>query len=519
MLGAHAQKVAESNGHKPDRYEPVISPHKSEHYDDDETKEPASIFESCGHQVALCPNSTDVQIYKREANGGWSRGQTLSRHDLRVTSIDWAPQSNRIVTCAADRNACSIALTSVKMSAKRASYNLKFKRAAIAFAEDNGNHSAAAEFGVDRACIIRWRKQRDQILKGAATRKKFTGPRKGRHPELEEEVCENCWSLTDFNGESSSVSVSSSLYVPLSAVDVPPRSRRFALRPPLLQSSVASPSSWYPVASQKRSSHYPENKFAVGSGAKLVSVCYFEEDHNWWVSKHIKKPIKSTVTSVDWHPNNCLLACGSTDFRTRVFSAYIKEVDSPPEPTPWGDKTASFGSLVAELSASGIGWVHSVCFSGDGTRLAWVGHDSSICVADAQQGQAIKFVRTQYLPFLSCLWISPTRLLVSGYDCSPMVYEYRDGQLKFVEKLDKSQRKEVDGVSAMRKFRNMDKHAMESRGDTLLDTAHQNAITLVTLVQGKRDNASRVCSQGMDGRLILWDIKTLQSSMAGMHIV
>ncbi|KAL3211125.1 hypothetical protein MRX96_000812 [Rhipicephalus microplus] len=71
-----------------------------------------------------------------------------------------------------------------------------------------------------------------------------------------------------------------------------------------------------------------ENKFAVGSGAKLVSVCYFEEDHNWWVSKHIKKPIKSTVTSVDWHPNNCLLACGSTDFRTRVFSAYIKEVDS-----------------------------------------------------------------------------------------------------------------------------------------------------------------------------------------------
>ncbi|KAL3211127.1 hypothetical protein MRX96_000814 [Rhipicephalus microplus] len=66
----------------------------------------------------------------------------------------------------------------------------------------------------------------------------------------------------------------------------------------------------------------------------------------------------------------------------------------------------------------------------------------------------------------------------------------------------------------------MDKHAMESRGDTLLDTAHQNAITLVTLVQGKRDSASRVCSQGMDGRLILWDIKqTLQSSMAGMRIV
>ncbi|KAL1487005.1 hypothetical protein MTO96_031124 [Rhipicephalus appendiculatus] len=75
------------------------------------------------------------------------------------------------------------------MSAKRASYN--FKRAAIAFAEDNGNHIAAAEFGVDRACNIRWRKQRDQIFKGAAILKKFTGPCKGRHFELKEEVCES----------------------------------------------------------------------------------------------------------------------------------------------------------------------------------------------------------------------------------------------------------------------------------------------------------------------------------------
>ncbi|XP_065283197.2 actin-related protein 2/3 complex subunit 1A-A isoform X2 [Dermacentor albipictus] len=357
-------------------------------------------------EVALCPNNADVQLYKREAGGGWSRGQTLSRHDLRVTSIDWAPRSNRIVTCAADRNAYVWTLGS----------------------EEPGTN---ATVWTPTLVLLR--------INRAAT----------------------------------------------------------CVR-------------WSPL----------ENKFAVGSGAKLVSVCYFEEDHNWWVSKHIKKPIKSTVTSVDWHPNNCLLACGSTDFRTRVFSAYIKEVDSTPQPTPWNDKSPSFGSLVAELSASGIGWVHSVCFSGDGTRLAWVGHDSSVCVADAQRGQAITCVRTQYLPFLSCLWVSPTRLLLAGYDCYPMVYEYSNGQLSFVDKLDKSQRKEVDGVSAMRKFLNMDKHAMESRGDTLLDTAHQNAITLVTLVQGDRDNATRVCTQGMDGRLILWDIKqTLQSSMASMRIV
>jgi len=39
-----------------------------------------------------------------------------------------------------------------------------------------------------------------------------------------------------------------------------------------------------------------ENKFAVGSSARVISVCYFDEENNWWVSKKIKKPISSTVT-------------------------------------------------------------------------------------------------------------------------------------------------------------------------------------------------------------------------------
>lgn len=47
-----------------------------------------------------------------------------------------------------------------------------------------------------------------------------------------------------------------------------------------------------------------ENKFAVGSGAKILNVCYYDKEYDWWVAKHIKKPLKSTVTSVDWHPNN-----------------------------------------------------------------------------------------------------------------------------------------------------------------------------------------------------------------------
>lgn len=108
-----------------------------------------------------------------------------------------------------------------------------------------------------------------------------------------------------------------------------------------------------------------EDKFAVGSGAKLISVCYFEEKNDWWVSKHIKKPIRSTVTSIDWHPNNILLACGSTDFRARIFSAYMRNVDKNVNTNEtngtWGGKQEN-GGVVVEFPSSQGGGMFSVYF-------------------------------------------------------------------------------------------------------------------------------------------------------------
>ena len=34
-----------------------------------------------------------------------------------------------------------------------------------------------------------------------------------------------------------------------------------------------------------------ENKFAVGSGDRLISICYFEAENDWWASKHIKASV------------------------------------------------------------------------------------------------------------------------------------------------------------------------------------------------------------------------------------
>lgn len=79
------------------------------------------------------------------------------------------------------------------------------------------------------------------------------------------------------------------------------------------------------------------------------------------------------MTSIDWHPNSVLLAAGSADFKVRIFSAYIKDIEKTPEPTSWGSKMP-LGQLMIEFinSSTGGGWVHSVSFSPDGNKVCWV---------------------------------------------------------------------------------------------------------------------------------------------------
>ncbi len=64
---------------------PVVSPHA-----------PVMLFT----ELALSQNNHEVQIYKY-SGGKWEKTCTLDEHVQRVNGIDWAPKSNRIVTCGA----------------------------------------------------------------------------------------------------------------------------------------------------------------------------------------------------------------------------------------------------------------------------------------------------------------------------------------------------------------------------------------------------------------------------------
>ncbi|KAI7964859.1 hypothetical protein MJO29_002957 [Puccinia striiformis f. sp. tritici] len=55
-----------------------------------------------------------------------------------------------------------------------------------------------------------------------------------------------------------------------------------------------------------------EAKFAVGSGARAIAVCQYDDESNWWVAKHLKKPLRSTVPIRSVVISRLLLADGYT---------------------------------------------------------------------------------------------------------------------------------------------------------------------------------------------------------------
>ncbi|XP_063961339.1 actin-related protein 2/3 complex subunit 1A-like [Lytechinus pictus] len=346
-------------------------------------------------QVAVSANSQMVDIYQKKGNT-WVKQSTLGEHTQRVTSIDWAPNSNKIVTCGSDRNAYVWSL--------------------------NGNNEWKPSLVILRinraATCVRW-----------------------------------------------------------------------------------SPK---------------EDKFAVGSGARLVSICYFEQENDWWVSKHIKKPIRSTVTTVDWHPNNILLACGSTDFKVRVFSAYVKEIEDKPNPTSWGKKLP-FGACLKEFSFRG-GWIHSVSFDSSGTRLAWVGHDSTLNVGcGGEDANAVNFFLNS-LPCLTLQWVGPSTIVAGGHDCELMRFRVDDkNKITFEGKVGIVKKKAAGAVSAMAKFKNMDKKAT-TEDDSKKASVHQNSINQLNIHTGAKEAVTKLSSVGMDGQMVIWDQSSLEASVGGMKI-
>lgn len=231
-------------------------------------------------------------------------------------------------------------------------------------------------------------------------------------------------------------------------------------------------------------------------------MCSYETEENWWVSKHLKRPIRSTVTSVDWHPNSVLLAAGSTDGHARVFSAFVKDVEGRPAATAWGERIP-FGTICGEFLNRTAGWVHSVAFSPSGDALAFASHDSSVTVvypsAPEQPPKAVVSVQTQLLPFTTLVWTKENELVAAGYDCEAFRLQGDDSGWAIVSSLEKKAGANGAGAgageeSALNMFRQMDLRG-KTKDDTKLHTVHQNTISTARAFEGSGASVRKFSSE------------------------
>ncbi|KAF8306797.1 actin-related protein ARPC3 [Clavulina sp. PMI_390] len=303
-----------------------------------------------------------------------------------------------------------------------------------------------------------------------------------------------------------------------------------------------------------------EDKFAVASGDRAIAICSFDEENNWWVAKHLKKPIRSTVLSVDWHPNNVLLAAGSSDYKARVFSAYIKDVDARPDPSVWGSKLP-FNTVCGEYSSPSGGWVHAVGFSPSGDALAFASHDASITVV-YPGSNAVFSVRTPSLPFVTLTWTSEESVLAAGHDCQPFLFAGSEAQggWRLLSSIDDTATSSRGGLTptatgssvssagrpgrlnneAFARFKNADSRGASSAPSpigggpsaaggaqsTELFTVHQNTITSLRPFTWSADGLTveSVSTSGVDGKLVIWGVPApgavanLTAKVGGMHL-
>ncbi|CEJ54542.1 Putative ARP2/3 actin-organizing complex subunit Sop2 [Penicillium brasilianum] len=252
-----------------------------------------------------------------------------------------------------------------------------------------------------------------------------------------------------------------------------------------------------------------EQKFAVGSGARVIAVCYFEEENDWWISKHLKKPIRSTITTLAWHPNSVLLAAGSTDSHARVFSSFIKGIDQRPEPSAWGERLP-FNTICGEYLNDTAGWIQGVSFSPSGNALAFSGHDSSVTVvypsAPEQPPRAMLNISTRLLPLNSLIWNGENEIIAAGHDCEPFRFRGDESGWQLAGSLEKKGGAGAAGAreeSALNMFRQMDLKG-QTAVDTKLKSTHQNTVNTIRVFEEANGQVSSFSTSGVDGRVVIW---------------
>jgi actin related protein 2/3 complex subunit 1A/1B len=262
------------------------------------------------------------------------------------------------------------------------------------------------------------------------------------------------------------------------------------------------------------------DKFAVGSGAKCVPVCHFEQGQNWWISKMIKKH-KSSVLDLAWSPNQKFLVTGSSDFKCRIFSAFIEGIDSPDDDGKSSlfdknnSKALQFGEILYEFDEAKA-WVQGVSWSPNGLQIAFSGHGSTLTFVTLNPSGASssQTIYQKNLPYTLVNFMDDNSLIAVGFDNNPTEYTSSGGTWSEKRQLDPcGGEKKAPGApaataatAARNVFQDRDTRGKTGEGagvkeEPPIKTIHQNLI-LDFKIRGPK----KFSTSGVDGRIVQWSM-------------
>lgn len=115
-----------------------------------------------------------------------------------------------------------------------------------------------------------------------------------------------------------------------------------------------------------------------------------------------------------------------------------------------------------------------------------MGHDSTITVVDGETNSS-SFLRTSFLPFLTIIWTAPDTVICAGHQLTPVMFRVSKSgdsvQIQCVGKVQQAvQRQELGGLSAMRKFQSLDRHARIINDDVCVNYSKSKFIKIITII-------------------------------------
>ena len=146
------------------------------------------------------------------------------------------------------------------------------------------------------------------------------------------------------------------------------------------------------------------------------------------------------------------------------------------------------------------------------------------------------------LPLVSLAWTTEDAIVAAGHDCQPFVFSGSEAGWQMIGSLDDTSAPKSSGAklggaavgrlnsAAFNTFRNADTRGQSSpvsggsSADTELMTVHQNTITNVRAYAGQPGAIAKVSTSGVDGKLVIWDVKNVSGSaglaprLSGMHL-